>query len=123
MERVLAAFVRALRAAGSPVSTSETIDAVKAVGFIGYGNRQVLKHSLAAVLAKSETEKSTFDALFELYFNRETPPPGKAAQEDEAGEGGDDGEEMDLDVDALMQLAGRGAEGAAYAIEQAAAAA
>jgi len=122
MERVLAAFVRALRAAGSPVSTSETIDAVKAVGFIGYGNRQVLKDSLAAVLAKSESEKSTFDALFELYFNRETPPPGQAPQESEADEGGEDGE-MDLDVDALMQLAGRGAEGAAYAIEQAAAAA
>jgi hypothetical protein len=126
MERVLAAFVRALRAAGSPVSTSETIDAVKTVGFVGYGDRQVLKDSLAAVLAKSETEKSTFDALFELYFNREAPPPSRAPQEDEQSEGGgdEDGEgDLDLDVDALMRLAGRGGEGAAYAIEQAAAAA
>ncbi|MBV9045085.1 MAG: hypothetical protein JO294_08185, partial [Alphaproteobacteria bacterium] len=52
MERVLAAFVRALRAAGSPVSTSETIDAVKAVSFVGYSDRQVLKDTLGAVLAK-----------------------------------------------------------------------
>ena len=52
MERVLAAFVRALRAAGSPVSTAETIDAVRAVSVVGYGDRQILKDSLGAVLAK-----------------------------------------------------------------------
>ena len=120
MERVLAAFVRALRAAGSPVSTAETIDAVKAVAFIGYGDRQVLKDTLGAVLAKSETEKHTHDALFELYFNRETPPP-EALEEDGQGEG--DPEFDDLDVDSLMQLAANGGQNAAAAIEQAAAAA
>ena len=125
MERVLAAFVRALRAAGSPVSTAETIDAVKTVGFIGYGDRQVLKDSLCAVLAKSETEKSTFDALFELYFNREAPVHSAASEKgqdtDEENPGSD--LDLDLDVDALMRLAANGGQGAAYAIEQAAAAA
>jgi hypothetical protein len=119
VERVLAAFVRALRAAGSPVSTAETIDAVKAVAFIGYGDRQVLKNTLGAVLAKSETEKITHDALFELYFNRETPPP--EALEEEQGEADTDFD--DLDVDSLMQLAANGGQNAAAAIEQAAAAA
>lgn len=118
MERVLAAFVRALRAAGSPVSTAETIDAMKAVAFVGYGDRQVLKNTLGAVLAKSESEKGVHDALFELYFNRETPPP--EALED-PGQGEPDFD--DLDVDSLMNLAANGGQGAAVAIEQAAAAA
>src|SRR5215472_18156189 len=103
MERVLAAFVRALRAAGSPVSTAETIDAVKAVALIGYGDRQVLKNTLAAVLAKSEDEKGVHDALFELYFNRDTPSP-EAMQEEEAS-GADPDSELDFDVEALMDLA------------------
>jgi len=120
MERVLAAFVRALRAAGSPVSTAETIDAVKAVAFVGYGDRQVLKDTLGAVLAKSETEKHTHDALFELYFNREAPPP--EALED-AGQGDSEAEFDDLDVESLMNLAANGGRNAAAAIEQAAAAA
>jgi len=118
VERVLAAFVRALRAAGSPVSTSETIDAVKAVAVVGYGNRQVLKDTLGAVLAKSETEKTTHDALFELYFNREAPPPEALAEEPGDGDDFDD-----LDVDSLMNLAANGGRNAAAAIEQAAAAA
>src|ERR1700755_2358054 len=112
MERVLAAFARAVRAAGAPVSTAETIDAVKAVAFIGYGDRQVLKNTLGAVLAKSETEKITHDALFELYFNRETPPPEALEEE---GQGDTDFD--DLDVDSLMQLAANGGQNAAAAIE------
>ncbi|MBL6937719.1 MAG: VWA domain-containing protein [Alphaproteobacteria bacterium] len=120
MERVLAAFVRALRAAGSPVSTSETIDAVKAVAFVGYGDRQVLKDTLGAVLAKSETEKQTHDALFELYFNRDVPPP--EALTEAAGEGNSDDFD-DLDVESLMNLAANGGQNAAAAIERAAAAA
>src|ERR1700749_3470824 len=111
MERVLAAFVRALRAAGSPVSTAETIDAVKAVAFIGYGDRQVLKDTLGAVLAKSETEKHTHDALFELYFNREAPPPDALEEEPASGEG--DEAFDDLDVESLMQLAANGGQNAA----------
>ncbi|MBV9420007.1 MAG: VWA domain-containing protein [Alphaproteobacteria bacterium] len=123
MERVLAAFVRALRAAGSPVSTSETIDAVKAVSFVGYSDRQVLKDTLGAVLAKSETEKHTHDALFELYFNREAPPPEALEEDQQSGDSDLDAEFDDLDVEALMQLAANGGQNAAAAIEQAAAAA
>ena len=119
MERVLAAFVRALRAAGSPVSTSETLDAVKAVAVVGYSDRQVLKDTLGAVLAKSESEKTTHDALFELYFNREAP--AEDARGEEPGDG--DGDFDDLDVDALMNLAANGGQNAGAAIEQAAAAA
>src|ERR1700742_1930614 len=110
MERVLAAFVRALRAAGSPVSTAETIDAVKAVAFVGYGDRQVLKDTLGAVLAKSEIEKQTHDALFELYFNREAPPPPEALEEESTG--GDENFD-DLDVESLMNLAANGGQNAA----------
>jgi uncharacterized protein with von Willebrand factor type A (vWA) domain len=123
MERVLAAFVRALRAAGSPVSTAETIDAVKAVALIGYGDRMVLKNTLGAVLAKSEDEKSVHDALFELYFNRDTPPPEALEEQPVPGENGDLDSDFDLDVEALMDLAANGGRNASAAIEQAAAAA
>jgi hypothetical protein len=120
VERVLAAFVRALRAAGSPVSTGETIDAMKAVAFTGYGDRQLLKNTLGAVLAKSEAEKGVHDALFELYFNREAPPPPDGQEDDREPSTDNEG---DLDAEALMNLAAGGGQGAAYAMEQAAAAA
>jgi uncharacterized protein with von Willebrand factor type A (vWA) domain len=123
MERVLAAFVRALRAAGSPVSTAETIDAVKAVALIGYGDRLVLKNTLGAVLAKSEDEKGVHDALFELYFNRDAPSSEALEEQPAPGEDGDLDSDFDLDVEALMNLAANGGQNAAAAIEQAAAAA
>ncbi len=117
MERVLAAFVRALRAAGSPVSPSETIDAARAVAVVGYGDRQVLKHTLGAVLAKSEDEKKVHDALFELYFNREAADEGP--ERDKRANGRNESD-VDPDADALMELAGAGGESAAAAVERAA---
>ena len=69
-ERVLTDFIRALRSADVRVSTSETIDATKAVAVIGYDNRNRLADTLRCVLAKTVEEKITFDRLFDLYFRR-----------------------------------------------------
>lgn len=68
MERILTSYVRALRAAGVPVSTTEAIESARAVELIGYGDRALLKTALAAVLTKSTTETALHEALFDLFF-------------------------------------------------------
>lgn len=85
-ERVLTDFIRALRSAEVRVSTSETIDATKAVAVMGYDNRTRLADTLRCVLAKSVEEKITFDRLFDLYFCRDR----RSAEEGTSSEGEDD---------------------------------
>jgi len=69
MDRVIEDFVLALRRSGVAVSTSETLDAVRAVEKVGYGSREALKCALAATLAKSRYEKEIFDGCFDLFFS------------------------------------------------------
>lgn len=91
IEAPLTSFVRALRMAGARVSAAETIDAMRTVALVGYGDRALLKESLGAVLAKSLHEKSVHDRLFELHFGEPdyaAPPP----QQRPAGDAQDPGE-------------------------------
>ena len=62
------AFVEALRTAGLPVSLSEDLDAVEAVTRLGLSDREALRSGLAATLVKRESHRTSFDALFDLYF-------------------------------------------------------
>ena len=64
-------FLQATRSAGLRVSAAEGIDAARAVRVVGYGDRTILKDTLALVLAKTPDEKTLFDECFELYFKRE----------------------------------------------------
>jgi len=132
MERALTSFVRALRAAGARVSTAEAIDAARTVALVGYGDRAVLKNALGITLAKTEGEKSIHDALFELYFSRQSEAAAADQHEEESAERsgderesppGDDEDALDYDVDKLMALAQAGGGAAAAAMERAAAAA
>jgi len=84
MDRTLAGFVRALRAAGADASTAEAIDAARVVSMVGYADRATLKDSLGVVLAKSEAEKALHDQVFELYFQ---PPARAEAREDDSEQG------------------------------------
>ena len=68
MDSTLVSFVRALRSAAAEPSTSETIDAARAVALIGYGYRVALKATLGMALAKSDEEKRIHDQVFDLYF-------------------------------------------------------
>lgn len=70
MDRALAGYVRALRAAGSQASTAEAIDAARAVALLGCANRADFKAALGVALAKSEADKRIHDRVFELYFSR-----------------------------------------------------
>ena len=76
MDSTLTRLIRALRAAGAPVSSAEAIDAARAMALVGYAERESLKASLAVTLAKSEEEKVLFDTVFDQLFS---PPVGVAA--------------------------------------------
>ncbi|MET0295162.1 MAG: VWA domain-containing protein [Phenylobacterium sp.] len=86
MQRALEDFLRALRAADVRVSPAEAIDAHRAVAAVGFADRELLKDSLAATLAKSAEETQAFDAVFETFFNRGEltglpPPDGEASDQ------------------------------------------
>ncbi len=69
MTQVLSNFIKALRAADVRVSTAESIDAAGALEIVGFDERQLLKHALSQVLAKTVDDKQRFDACFEAYFS------------------------------------------------------
>lgn len=102
MDRVLAGFIRALRAAGAEASTAEGLDAARALALVGYADRANLKSALSATLAKSEEEKSIHDRVFDHYFALPAlgrqEPQGGAATQPPPGTG-------DPAVDALLELA------------------
>ena len=54
MDRLLTSFIRALRNADVRISTAETLDAFSTVQLVGYGDRRLLKESLALVLPKTQ---------------------------------------------------------------------
>ena len=81
------AFTGALRDAGIPVSTAETVDATRAMLAIDLLDRESLRAAFAATACKRPAYRRTFDMIFDLYF----PPrmgDGAAAQQQE-GEGAD----------------------------------
>ena len=66
---VLGEFIRALRGADVPVSTSETLDAMRVADLLGYQDRDRLRAGLAAALAKSEPHRRLFDTCFDRFFS------------------------------------------------------
>jgi hypothetical protein len=70
---VLAGFVAELRAAGLPVSLTESIDAAEAVHHIPLEDRDALKYALAATLVKNSAHWKAFETAFEVYFSMRGP--------------------------------------------------
>ncbi len=62
------AFVEALRGAGLSVSLAEDLDAVAMLGALGWDDRVVVHDGYAATLVKKQSQRPTFEALFDLYF-------------------------------------------------------
>ena len=52
VDRILSDFIVSLRHAGVRISVSETLDALQAVRLVGYGERDTLRESMMAALAK-----------------------------------------------------------------------
>lgn len=71
MQKVLGDFIHALRQAGLPISSAETLDALNAAQLVGIDNAHLLKESLATTLAKRLEYRVIYDQVFELYFNHQ----------------------------------------------------
>lgn len=69
MEEVFGSFISALRNSGVRISISETLDAVRAAGMVGFRSRETLRNALSVTLAKSVAEKEKFDACFDRFFS------------------------------------------------------
>lgn len=124
-ERTITDFVRALRSADVSVSTAETLDAAATLRLVGYQDKGRMKLALKSVLAKSETEKLTYDRLFDLFFSRSLSD--NSFQDDDTSSGQDQDEtRQSSDSDEvsskdLMELSASGSEGdIAVALERAA---
>jgi uncharacterized protein with von Willebrand factor type A (vWA) domain len=63
-------FLEALRAAGLAVSLAEDLDAVAALSVLPWGARTTVRDAYAATLVKKQSQRPTFDALFDVYFPR-----------------------------------------------------
>ena len=91
----LTEFVKALRGAGVPVSTAETLDAVRVTEQLGYVDRGRLKAGLSLALAKTEQDKLRFAQCFDDFFAfarpRETANTPPAAEPPQGGSGESDG--------------------------------
>ncbi|MFZ0668549.1 MAG: VWA domain-containing protein [Acidimicrobiales bacterium] len=70
---VLNGFISELRAAGLPVSLTESIDAAEAVSHIPLEDREALKYALGATLVKSSAHWRAFETAFEVYFSLRGP--------------------------------------------------
>ncbi|MEP9362630.1 VWA domain-containing protein [Nocardioides sp. CN2-186] len=75
-------FLEALRAAGLSVSLAEDLDAVAALSALDWDDRSVVQAGYAATLVKKQSQRPTFDALFDVYFPRMVGD-GVAGQRDE----------------------------------------
>lgn len=62
-------LVRELRTIGIPVSTTEHIDAARALKVIDIGDRQQVKAALSATMIKRIEHMKTFDTVFDLFFS------------------------------------------------------
>lgn len=68
MQKVLGDFIHALRHAGLPISSAETLDALKAAQLVGIDNAPLLKHSLGMTLTKRLEHRLTYEQIFDQYF-------------------------------------------------------
>ncbi|MDQ1356711.1 MAG: uncharacterized protein QOG44_1084 [Acidimicrobiaceae bacterium] len=66
---VLSGFVGELRAAGLPVSMTEHLDAMEAVGQIPLEDRVAFKYALGSTLVKNAAHWRAFETIFDVYFS------------------------------------------------------
>lgn len=85
------AFLEALRAAGLPVSLAEDLDAIAALTALDWSDRATIRDGYAATLVKRQSQRPTFEALFDLYFPRMVGDGATSAGEppDASGEPGE----------------------------------
>ena len=75
-------FIKVLRSSDVRVSSSETLDAMKAMSIIGFEDKSLLKESLSQSLAKSMREKEIFSDCFENFFKEDFMNIDNASEEE-----------------------------------------
>jgi uncharacterized protein with von Willebrand factor type A (vWA) domain len=68
MLKALEGLIGELRAVGMNISTTETIDAARALELLPIENRQVVKDALGSVLIKEWEHLTTYEKVFDIYF-------------------------------------------------------
>ena len=103
-------FLVALRAAGVPVSLAEGVDAVAALSTLRWDDRETVRTAYAATVVKRATHRSTFDALFDLYYPPLVGAGASTSESDEAGVRDDAAARESLREELLAALAAGDAE-------------
>jgi uncharacterized protein len=112
MRENLHRFFRAARGAGVHVSPAESIDAMRAVATVGLSDRGILRDALLLTLAKSEDEKKSLGACFDLFFATPEPQqrggdardPGDEARETRSPGAGGEPQASDANLGPLAQM-------------------
>jgi len=61
-------FLEALRTAGLPVSLAEDLDSVAALSALPWRKRDTVRTAYAATVVKRQSQRPTFDTLFDVWF-------------------------------------------------------
>jgi uncharacterized protein with von Willebrand factor type A (vWA) domain len=78
------AFLEALRGAGLPVSLAEDLDAIAALQALDWSERHTIRDGYAATLVKRQSQRPTFEALFDIYFPRMVGDGAATSSDDES---------------------------------------
>jgi len=88
---LLNGFIVELRAAGLPVSLTESLDAMEAVTHIPIDDREAFKFALGATLVKHQAHWRAFEVVFEVYFSLRGPEYAIAGGSDDGDGESEDG--------------------------------
>ena len=113
------AFLEALRGAGMSVSLAEDLDAIRALRALEWDDRATVRAGYAATLVKKQSQRPTFDALFDVYFPRMVGDGAAALASTEDGEDGGDGGAVRDNAEALAAFRDQVVEALAEGDEQA----
>ena len=83
------AFLEALRGAGLPVSLAEDLDAIAALRALDWSERATIRDGYAATLVKRQSQRPTFEALFDIYFPRMVGDGARSIADDEDADAAD----------------------------------
>lgn len=74
-------FIALLRRYHLPVSTAESLDAMRAVTVVGWDHTDLLYQALSACLVKQSEDRTAFDHCFDAFFHRGGEAPRIAGTE------------------------------------------
>ncbi len=84
MDAAINRFICLLKKAGIGISPAESIDAVRALAWLGLADRETTRGVLRATLIKDVHNQAVFEELFDLFFT----PPAAATLVSSVGEAG-----------------------------------